>query len=264
MLGQITPLILTYNEAPNIAHTLGRLTWAREVVVLDSGSTDRTREIVAGFRNARMVVRPFTTHAEQWNFGLAETGIATDWVLALDADYVLTGELLDELGALDPDAATGGYRARFVYCIDGRPLRGTVYPPVTVLYRRVGAHYVQDGHTQRLQIPGSIAELRAPILHDDRKPIEDWLRSQARYMQLEADKLVATPISDLDFADRLRRLIVFAPPVMFFFCLFARGNILDGYRGVYYALQRTVAELILTFYLVSRTLRRSRRSPSQS
>jgi glycosyltransferase involved in cell wall biosynthesis len=258
MLAQITPLILTYNEEPNIARTLERLAWAREVVVLDSGSTDRTREFASGFANARVVVRPFTTHTEQWNYGLTETSIFTDWVLALDADYVLTDEVTREIERLEPAAATAGYRARFLYCVDGQPLRGTVYPPVTVLYRRLGARYVQDGHTQRVRVHGAIANLRAPILHDDRKPLEDWLRAQARYMQLEADKLATTPFAHLGLADRLRRLIVFAPPAMFLFCLFVRGNLLDGYRGVYYALQRAVAELILSLHLVSRALRRSR------
>ena len=66
-LDDITPLVLTYNEAPNLSRTLARLTWAREVVVLDSGSTDATHEIAAQFPNVRFEVRAFDDHTTQWN-----------------------------------------------------------------------------------------------------------------------------------------------------------------------------------------------------
>src|SRR5688572_4223127 len=135
MIEQITPLILTFNEAPNIERTLAPLSWARDIVVVDSGSTDKTRELLARHSKVRVVERVFTTHAEQWNFGLEHTGIRSDWVLALDADFVLSDELVKELSTLDPDAGTAGYRASFTYCIEGKPLRGAAYPPVVVLYR---------------------------------------------------------------------------------------------------------------------------------
>ena len=250
MLDQITPLILTFNEAPNIERTLAPLSWARDIVVVDSGSTDATREMLARHASVRAVERVFTTHAEQWNFGLEHTGIRTDWVLALDADFVLSEDLAAELAALKPDAGVGGYRASFTYCIDGKPLRGAAYPPVVVLYRRSGARYVQDGHTQRVQVPGRVGELKGRIFHDDRKPLAHWLAAQARYMRLEARKLHATPAAQLGPADRLRQLIVFAPPVMFLYCLLVRGGILDGGAGLFYALQRAVAEAILSLYLL--------------
>ena len=104
MLADITPVILTYNEAANIGRSLERLAWARDVVVVDSGSTDETLAIVARFSNARTVHRPFDTHAEQWRFAVGETGVATDWVLRLDADYMMQPALQDEVAALAPAA----------------------------------------------------------------------------------------------------------------------------------------------------------------
>ena len=89
MLNDITPVILTYNEAPNIERTLRPLSWAREVVIVDSNSTDDTLAIAARFANVRTVQRPFDTHARQWRFAIEETGITSDWVLRLDADYSL-------------------------------------------------------------------------------------------------------------------------------------------------------------------------------
>jgi glycosyltransferase involved in cell wall biosynthesis len=247
---QVTPLILTFNEAPNIGRTLSALAWAKDVVVVDSGSTDATREILARHDRVRVFERAFTTHAEQWTFGLEQTSIRTDWVLALDADFLLSDALVKELASLKPDAAVNGYRASFTYCVGGRPLRGAAYPPVVVLYRRAGARYIQDGHTQRVQVPGQVDPLAGGIFHDDRKPLAHWLAAQARYMRLEARKLLATPAAELGPADRLRKLVVLAPAAMFFYCFLVRGGILDGRAGLYYALQRSVAEAILSLYLL--------------
>jgi len=249
VLSQITPLILTYNEAPNIARALGRLSWASDVVVVDSFSDDGTVEMAKLFPQVRLFQRTFESHQNQWEFGLRQTGIATQWVLALDADYVVSDELIRELEALTPEPQTAGYRANFVYCVKGRKLRSGIYPPVTVLYRREAASYVQDGHTQRVALDGEIATLSAPMLHDDRKSLRRWFKSQARYTELEANKLRATDPAALDLADRLRRWRIIVPPAMLVYCLVVRGGILDGWAGFYYAFQRAIAEAMLSHRL---------------
>ncbi|HEX6718449.1 MAG TPA: glycosyltransferase family 2 protein [Pyrinomonadaceae bacterium] len=245
MLEQITPLILTYNEAPNIARALRSLSWARDVVVVDSFSDDDTVKIAKSFSRVRVFQRAFDCHRNQWEFGLKETEISTPWVLALDADYVLSDELVAEIDKLTPSPQTAGYRANFVYCIKGRELRSGIYPPVTVLYRREAASYIQDGHTQRVALDGTIETLNAPMLHDDRKSLRHWFKSQARYTELEAQKLRAANPAELALADRLRRWRVVAPPVMLIYCLIVRGGILDGWAGFYYAFQRAMAEAML-------------------
>lgn len=250
MLEQITPLILTYNEAPNIGRTLAALTWAREIVVVDSFSDDETLEIAASFPQVRVFQRAFDCHRNQWEFGLRETGIKTSWVLALDADYMVTNEAINEFRDLDPDESTAGYRAKFAYCIHGKKLHSGIYPPVTVLYRREAAAYVQDGHTQRVVVDGRVEDLQAPFLHDDRKPLRRWLYSQARYADLEGQKLLTTQREVLNFIDRLRLCFVVLPVATPFYCLFIRGGIFDGWPGLYYAFQRTLAELILSLYLL--------------
>ena len=248
MLDRITPLILTYNEAANIGRTLERLAWAREIVVVDSFSDDETVEIASSFPQVRVVQRAFDSHRNQWEFGLRETSIKTPWILALDADYILTNDVTAELKTLDPDPETAGYRANFSYCINGKELHSGIYPPVTVLYRRDAATYVQDGHTQRVVIDGPVKVLRAPLLHDDRKPLRRWLNSQARYAELEADRI--SKREALNFRDRLRLCFVLAPTAVFFYCLIGRGGIFDGWPGFYYAFQRSIAELMLSLYLI--------------
>lgn len=253
-MNDITGLVLTFNEAPNIARALGRLSWLPRIIVVNSMSTDTTAQIASGFDNVRVVSRPFTSHEEQWNFGLEQTGITSEWVLALDADYVLSDSLSREIQALVPAAEVAGYAASFDYCVDGRPLRGAAYPPVTVLYRRRRARYEQDGHTQRVRVDGAVVPLQGRIQHDDRKSLAHWLAAQAAYMRLEAVKLSTAPPGSLGLADRLRRWIVVAPPAMFLYCYLVRGGILDGRAGLFYALQRAASELILSLFLVRRML----------
>ena len=257
MLSDITPLILTFNEAPNIARTLSKLAWAKNVVIVDSHSTDNTRDLATtAHPGVRWFERAFTSHAEQWNFGLQATQIATEWVLALDADFVLTDGFADELERINTEGSVDGYEASFLYCVAGQPLRGAAYPPVVVLFRRSRAKYVQDGHTQRVQVSGAVRKLAHRIYHDDRKPLSHWLSAQSRYMRLEAEKLSTTPVSQLAWVDRLRRMIVVAPPAMFVYCLIVKGGFLDGKRGLFYAMQRAAAELILSLNLVERMLAR--------
>ena len=116
-----------------------------EVVVLDSGSTDGTLDIVAAIRQctARSFV-PSTAHAVQWNYGLTSCGLARPWVLALDADYVVSPGLVDEIAALRPGHDVSGYRIAFRYCINGQPLSGSLYPPQVALYRARPSHVRAD------------------------------------------------------------------------------------------------------------------------
>jgi cellulose synthase/poly-beta-1,6-N-acetylglucosamine synthase-like glycosyltransferase len=256
-LENVTALILTYNEAANIERTLAPLAPLRRVVVIDSGSEDGTQDILARYPNVEVVTRPFDSFAGQCNFGLEQAGIDTEWVLSLDADYRLEPDLVAELAALRLDENVGGYRARFRYCIYGRAIRSGIYPPVIVLFRRKGARYVQDGHAHRVVVTDPIVDLQARILHDDRKPFTRWLQSQRAYAQNEAEHLEGQQPSSLRWQDRLRLMIGFAPPAMFAYVFILRGGFLDGWRGLYYALQRTYAELLLSLELLDRRLRRN-------
>ena len=172
--------------------------------MVDSGSTDETLAIAARFPNVRTVQRPFDSHAEQWRFATAATGIASDWILRLDADYMMEPDLRAEIEALRPDAGIAAYRIAFTYCIDGKPLRASLYPTQPVLFRRGREAFVQDGHTEKLRIEGAVAPLRHRLLHDDRKNLERWLQSQSRYQIAEAEKLATRPWSELSWPDRLR------------------------------------------------------------
>src|SRR5262249_12011662 len=134
-----------------------------------SGSTDETIQILQRYKKVNIIHKPFIDFASQCNFGL--TRISSPWVLSLDADYVLSDELVDELAALTPPNNVVGYRVSFIYQIYGRPLRGSLYPPRTVLYRTDRGSYSQEGHAHRVKLNGDIVTLGGVIYHDDRKPL---------------------------------------------------------------------------------------------
>jgi glycosyltransferase involved in cell wall biosynthesis len=249
---QVTAMVLTMNEEANIGRCLDRLTWAKQALIVDSGSTDGTLKIVERYRNARVVHRPFDDHAAQCNFGLAQ--IDSPWVLSLDADYELSERLVEEIGRLE-DNGTAGYAAPFIYRMYGRPLRASLYPPRVVLYRRELATYRREGHGHRVAIEGLIGRLDGKIYHDDRKPLSRWLASQQRYARLEADHLLAARPSEFGRVDRMRLKAWPAPIVVFFYTLFWKRCLLDGWPGWLYVLQRLTAETMLALEIADRRAR---------
>ena len=251
-LEQITPLILTFNEASNLNATLEGVRWAKQIVIVDSGSTDETLEIAARYPQVTVHYRKFDHFAEQCNFGLEQ--IKTEWVLSLDADYRCPMEFEDELRIVNA-ADFAGFQAAFRYCVYGRPLRSTLYPPRTILYQQHLAKYVRDGHAHRVTLDGKVGTLKTRVLHDDHKPLQGWFLSQIKYAQLEADKLSGQQDA-LGWKDRIRKKIVLAPMLTFFYCLFAKGLLLDGPIGWYYTSQRVLAELMLSLALLDKRLRK--------
>jgi glycosyltransferase involved in cell wall biosynthesis len=252
MLNDITPVLLTFNEAANIERTLSCVAWAKDIVVVDSGSTDDTRSILTRFPQVRVFLRTFDTHGNQWRYATQETGISTNWVLRLDADYYVTDALRLELSRLDPYDAVDAYRISFDYAIFGRRLISSLYPPNTILLRK-GKFSVRDkGHTEVWMVQGPVKTLNARIIHDDRKSTEQWVLSQSRYMRRELAYLRA---EGSGFRTWLRLRPPLMPLLMFLHCLFVKGVILSGRAGLYYALQRLNAEAALSLMVLEDRLR---------
>lgn len=248
MLEQITPLILTYNESPNINRTLAKLTWAKRIVIIDSFSDDGTLEIISQYLQVEIFQRKFDTHAMQWNFGLEK--IKTEWVLSLDADYTLSDQLILELEKLQPPLQVDGYFVGFKYCVFGKPLRGTILPPRQLLFRHANASYTDDGHTQLLKVKNQSRHLSSFIYHDDHKSLSRWLWAQHRYHEIEANKLINSQWNELSIADKVRTLKIISPFAVLIYCLIIKGGILDGLYGWYYAFQRVLAEIDISLRLI--------------
>jgi glycosyltransferase involved in cell wall biosynthesis len=252
MLDQITPVLLSYNEDQNIGRTLSHLAWAKDIVVVDSGSTDGTLAVLARFPNVRVFSRRFDTHGNQWRYATQETKIATDWLLRLDADYQVSDALVAELARLDPNTAVSAYRIGFDYAVFSRKLLSSLYPSKAILLRK-GCFAVSDkGHADVWDVCGRVATLNGRIIHDDWKPTSQWLIGEARVLQRELDW---THVRKTGLVHWLRVRPPLMPIAVFLYCLFGKGLILNGRAGMFYALQRTVAEAVLSLMVLEEKLR---------
>ena len=253
-LSEITAIVLTLNEEANIGRCLAQLDWAPRVLVIDSGSSDGTAEIVASHRNAELLFRKFDSFARQCNFGLSR--VETDWVLSVDADYILTAEWVEEVQDFAPKSAVSALETPFIYQIFGHSLNASLYPSRPILFDRRHCSYWDDGHAHRLRISGPTEKLQSPIAHDDRKPLSVWFGSQQKYAKMELDKLLSSAGDKLDRVDRIR--LLGGPAVLFtpLYCLLFKGLLFQGWPGWYYTLQRTLAELLLSLEILDRRLRR--------
>jgi glycosyltransferase involved in cell wall biosynthesis len=233
----------------NIGPTLSRLTWAKDIVVVDSGSTDETVAILARFPQVRVFNRTFDTHGNQWHYAVQETAIRTPWIWRLDADYQVTDDVLQELHCLDPSAPVDAYRIAFDYAIFSRcfvALSAEHHPVATRPLLRTGQrpHDVDCGRARQA--------LKARIIHDDGKPTEQRLAAQGRYMRRELQKLRA---EGAGLSSWLRYRPSLMPIAVFLHCLFAKGLFLSGRAGLFYALQRLVAEGTLSLMVLEEKLR---------
>ena len=261
-LETITPVILTYNEAANIGRCLSRLAWAADIVVVDSGSTDETQEIARRFPNVRLFSHGFENHTSQWLCAIRETAIATDWILTLDSDYIVSDDLIREIEDVTIEEGVAGYAVAFRYRVLGHALSNSIYPPRVVLCRKDRADFYQDGHTQRLVVSGDVRRLSGLMDHNDRKPLTRWVTAQDSYARLERDKILSSPRTKLRGADRIRAFRLVAPLAVLLHCLFVKRLIFQGFYGWYYTYQRVMAELILSLYLLEDRL--AREQPHES
>src|ERR1700757_3027773 len=150
----VTPVVLTFNESSNITNTLSALAWAPRVVVLDSGSTDLTEQIARSFGYVDWFLRRFDNHRAQWLYAIHETSIATDYVLAMDADMRPGVGFQDELNTFLERGEFAGASIPFEYRILGRGLMGSIYPAQIRLFPKDQVRIDQTGHSQVFSVNG--------------------------------------------------------------------------------------------------------------
>lgn len=194
-------VVLTRNEARNLPACLASVRdIAAEIFVVDSGSTDATRDIATEF-GATVVSHPFETHARQWIWALRELPIRTDWVLALDADQQLTPELAREIPVVlarageAPDAPQGYFLNRR-QIFRGRWIRhGGYYPKYLLkLFRRASVVIDPDELVDHhFGVSGTVARLHGDLIEDNRNEatIAEWTAKHNRYAVLQAKQEVA-------------------------------------------------------------------------
>ncbi|HJZ98658.1 MAG TPA: glycosyltransferase family 2 protein [Candidatus Solibacter sp.] len=253
----LTPVILTYNEEPNLARTLDALSWASRVIVLDSGSTDGTEALAKSYANVDWRYRRFDRHRDQWAHALESPGIDTEWVIALDADMVVSPQFIEEFRDV---YLAGDYNCgivSFAYRVLGQDLGCALYPPDLRLFRRGKVRIIQDGHTQRFLADGPAYHFRNRVVHDDRKPLDRWVHEQLRYSSLELNKM-ADGSGPQGLKSTLRKLGVM-PLISGLIAYCRAGGPLNGSAALEYAYERLTFESILAMRVL-----RSRASDAQN
>ena len=221
----ITATIITRDEEAHIAGAIASLPCCDEVLVVDSGSTDGTREI-AERCGARVIVREWDGYSNQKNFAASEA--RHDWILSLDADERLSVELANEImkWKASGETAAAVSMPRRAYYFGAWIRHSGWYPDRKVrLYDRRRAHWIGDYVHEALEVAGSIVPFRGDILHF---PYQDWpdhLRRIDRYTRLAADGALASGKKGSYFR------LIFGLPLSFLRTFVLRAGFLDGWRG---------------------------------
>ncbi|MBV6413075.1 MAG: glycosyltransferase family 2 protein [Xanthomonadales bacterium PRO6] len=247
----ISVVILTKDEEINLPRCLASVAFSNDVVLVDSGSQDRTLEI-ARSAGVRVFTRSFDSFAKQRNFAL-EQELRNDWVLHLDADEAVTPELERELmEVVRSPMQFSAFQVASRLIFMGRWLKHAgMYPCYQVRFgRKDTLSFVDFGHGQRELVKhGKVGTLRAPLEHHNfSKGIADWSRRHLGYARTEAHLYAGVPDA-IDFGglistDRVIRRrtlknislrIPFRPVLRFLYVYVAKLGFLDGLAGIRYA-----------------------------
>jgi glycosyltransferase involved in cell wall biosynthesis len=192
-------LIQSFNEEENLPHTLASLTgWVNRVFVVDSGSTDRTKQIAAEY-GATVVHHDWEGYAAQKNWALDNLPFESPWVLILDADESVSTELRQEITSLvsrTPDSVPeAGFYINRVFIFMGRQIRHCGYFPSwnLRLFKRGKARYEQRMVHEHMLVDGPTGYLKHLLLHEDRRGLEHFFAKHNRYSTLEAREIFESP-----------------------------------------------------------------------
>jgi len=226
--------IVTFNEEENVARTLASVAWADQIVVVDSGSTDRTVEIAHSF-NATVLERPWPGFAAQKNFALSQcTG---DWLLSLDADEELSVELQQEIRqTLSSQPTVDAFYLKRRNLFLGRWIKhGGFYPdPKLRLFRRTlptPPQFEARPVHETIRFGGPTATLDYDILHHAYPTLSSYIEHMDRYSSLGAQLLVDKGRTSANIFTFFARIVVF-PLIGFKWNYFFRLGFLDGREGL--------------------------------
>ncbi len=183
----ISASIICLNEQRLIGRCIDALQWCDEIVVIDSGSTDGTIEIVNSFPKTRLIHRDFDTFKDQKNY--AVDACRNDWVLSLDADEILPAGLRDEIQALRFDVA--GYKLRRTSFLANREIRfGNWNPDYALrLFRRSQCRWGGTNPHESVSTSGKVEKLKSPLLHYSYETKEDYIGRNRKYALMMVEYL---------------------------------------------------------------------------
>lgn len=221
----VSACVIAFNEEQKLRACLESVAFCSEVVLVDSHSTDRTREIAAEL-GARVIERDWPGHIAQKNFAIDQA--SHEWVLCLDADERVTPELAASIQRVMADPQADGYEVarRNVYL--GRWIKhGGWYPDRKLrLFRRAKGRWGGTNPHDHVTVEGRVARLEGDLEHTSYDSIQDHLKTIDYFSSIAA-------------GEKLRRgqraiglQLLLNPPWKFLKMFLLQGGILDGWRGL--------------------------------
>jgi glycosyltransferase involved in cell wall biosynthesis len=268
----IAVVVLTLNEGSNIERCLQSVGWADEVVVVDSGSTDRTVELACA-QGARVVghrQKGNFLFAEQRNWALEHGDLTCDWILFVDADEVIPTALATEIRRCceyggGPDA----YQLAPKYLFWGRWMRRSMrYPSWHDRLLRLGKVTFAGGVWEHFSPGIQVGRINEPYLHyGNSKGFEEWLERHSRYSSWDASAVLryldTGAITAFGTQRRLRSRRIAARfwrlrPVGRFLVMFvARGGFLDGPEAFMFCMRYALYEYMTVEKIIEERRRRT-------
>lgn len=251
----VSVIILTFNEEKNLPDCLSSLEgWAEQVVVVDSGSSDRTLQIARDW-GAEIVEHEFQNYSRQRNWALDNLPLRCEWTLQLDADHRITPELRETLCKIFnplPPAGVNGYMVSRRTLFLGKWIRHGGHYPVyhAVLFRRNEGRCEDKLYDQHFVVQGATRKLRGDIIDVITESLTTFTERHNRWASLEAQektqtemhtgtqriqpRIAGTPMEQRRFLkSAYERLPLFVRPVLYFLIrYFFRLGFLDGRRGL--------------------------------
>ena len=246
----LTVIIISFNEAFHMPTVLKNVVgWAKYVVLLDSGSTDKTIEIAKSF-GVEVFHRDFDNYSRQRNYAFQELPIQTEWILFLDADEYLTTELKNEISKELQDPKFDGYFLKRRFYFMGQWIKwGGSYPVWLLrLFKKSKGVYNRDVN-EHLSLKGSTSKLKYDFVDDNRKPLKHWLQKHVNYAYREAiiylenkDNIMAINFWESQANKKLwirqyvwNNMPLFVRPFIFFlYVYFFRLGFMNGFKGLLY------------------------------
>jgi glycosyltransferase involved in cell wall biosynthesis len=247
-------VILTLNEEKNLRRCLSSIAGCSDVVVLDSGSTDKTLEIAAS-ANCRVFSRTFDSFAGQRNWAHLNIPFSHPWVFHLDADECFTRELMKECHTIasDPPPLIDGYFVAPRMLWKGKWVpHSTDFPAYQARFVRWAKfRFIQSGHGQREAPATCMGRLESNYLHEMcSEGVDAWLEKHRHYAALEAKEYLTgihsrngVPLAALFSRDpmsrrralkRLSYRLPFRPSLRFLYQYILKRGFLDGRAGLQY------------------------------
>lgn len=223
---KITATVITLNEEHNIAEALESLSWADEIIVVDSESTDRTVELARRFTD-RIFIRPWPGYSAQKNFAADEA--ANDWIFSLDADERVSPALADQIKKLKLGfTGSAAFEMPRLTSYLGRWIKHSGWHPdyKLRLYDRKRASWQGDYVHESLEVQGQVERINGNILHYTVRDASEHHLRMDRYTTLAA----------MQMASQGKRVsvasLLLSPAVVFLRSYIFKLGLLDGIPGL--------------------------------